>query len=107
MNTLLTILKQAQGINVELRGQNRKTVITFNLLLYIQVKKLQMSHKYLDNIIVRPGELHIMKAMLATIGGFIEGNGLDLCWNEADIFGDCTNHQILGNTSGVVKMLIW
>ena len=33
--------------------------------------------------------------MLATIGGFIEGSGLDLCWNEADIFGDCTTRQIL------------
>ena len=74
-------------------GPNRKTAITFDLLLYIRVKKLQMSRKDLDNIIVRPGELHIIKAMLATIGGFIDGSGLDLCWNEADI-GDCTTRKI-------------
>ena len=93
--TLLTVLKQAQGINVELMGPHKKTVITFDLGLYKPVKQLQMSRPDLDDIIVRAGELHIIKAMLITIGGFITGSGLDLSWDEADIFGSCTTKQIL------------
>ena len=56
--TLLTVLKQAQGINIKLMGPNRKTIITFDLGLYKPVKELQMSRSDLDDIIVRAGELH-------------------------------------------------
>ena len=94
-NTLLTVLKQAQGINVELMGPNKKTVITFDLGLYKPVRQLQMFRQDFDDIVVRPGELHIMKAMLITIGGFINGSGLDLSWDQAEIFGECTTKQIL------------
>ena len=36
-----------------------------------------------------------MMAQLRTIGAYINGSGLDLSWDQADIFGECTTRQIL------------
>lgn len=93
--TLLTVLKQAQGINVRIMGPRSKTVISLDLGLYKPAKQLQMSRQDLKDTIIRPGELHILMAQLRTIGVVINGSGLDLSWNQADIFGDCTTRQIL------------
>ena len=38
-STLLTVLKQAQGINVRVVGANRKTVISLDMGLYLPAKK--------------------------------------------------------------------
>jgi len=67
-NTLLTVLKQAQAINVKVVGQQRKTIISLDMGLYMPAKKLQMARNDLSNIILRPGELHIVMAKLKTIG---------------------------------------
>ena len=45
-NTLLTVLKQAQAINVKVVGANRKTVISLDVGLYLPAKKLQMLQLY-------------------------------------------------------------
>lgn len=54
-NTLLTVLKQAQNINTEVVGADRKTVVTLDLGLYQPAKKLQMARNDLDQLILRPG----------------------------------------------------
>ena len=94
-NTLLTILKQAQGINVKVVGANRKTVISLDMGLYLPAKKLQMARDDLKHIILRPGELHILMAQLRTIGAFIENSGIDMAWIESDLYGPNTVKQIL------------
>lgn len=73
-STLLTVLKQPQGINVTVVGANRKTVVSLDVGLYLPAKKLDD----LKHIILRPGELHIFMAQLRTIGAFIESSGIDM-----------------------------
>ena len=61
-NTILTIVMQAQAINVKVVGQQRKTVISLDMDLYMPAKKLQMARHDLNNKILRPEELHILMA---------------------------------------------
>lgn len=77
-NTLLTVLMQAQAINVKVIGQRRKTIIPLDMGLYMPAKKLQLTCEDLSNIILRPGELHIVMAQLTTIGAYIEFSGIDM-----------------------------
>ena len=93
--TLLTILMQAQKISSIVVGPDRKTVITLDMGLYQPAKKLQMARNDLHNLILRPGELHILITVLRTIGCYVEDSGLDTCWLEADIYGPATIKQIL------------
>lgn len=67
-NTILTVLMQAQAINVKVVGQQRKTVISLDMGLYMPSKKLQMARHDINNIILHTGELHIVMAQLKTIG---------------------------------------
>ena len=97
-STLLTVLKQAQAINVKVVGANRKTVISLDMGLYLPAKKLQMACDDLKHIILRPGELHILMAQLRTIGAFIENSGIDIAWIESDLYGPNTVKQILEET---------
>lgn len=89
---------QAQAINVRVVGQQRKIVISLDMALYMPAKKLQMAHHDLNNIILRPGELHIIMAQLKTIGAYIENSGIDMAWIEADLYGPSTvSHILEGN----------
>lgn len=94
-NTLLTILMHAQAINVKVMGPGHKTIISLDLGLYQPAKKLQVARNDLVHIILCPGELHIVMAQLRSIGSFIEGSGIDLCWIESDLYGPTTVKQIL------------
>ena len=94
-NTLLTVLKQAQAINVKVVGANRKTVISLDVGLYLPAKKLQMARDDLNHIILRPGELHIVMAQLRSIGAFIENSGIDMAWVESELYGPSTVKQII------------
>lgn len=89
-NTILTVLMQAQAINVKVVGQQRKTVISLDMGLYMPAKKLKMARHDLNNIVLRPGELHIVMAQLKTIGAYIENSGVDMAWIEADLYGTST-----------------
>lgn len=93
--TLLTVLMQAQGINAKVVGPGRKTVISLDMGLYKPAKQLQMARKDLDQIVLRPGELHIVMAQLRCMGNAIENSGIDFCWTEADLYGPATVKQIL------------
>jgi hypothetical protein len=94
-STLLTILKQAQGINTKVVGPDRKTVISLDMGLYKPAKQLQMARSDMDHLVLRPGELHFVMAQLRTIGAFIENSGLDFSWTEANLYGPATVKQIL------------
>ena len=94
-NTLLTVLIRAQDISTGVLGDERKTVISPDMGLYFPAKKLQMARKGINHLVLRPGELHIVIAMLKTIGAYIESGGIDLCWQEAELYGSSTVKQIL------------
>ena len=94
-NTLLIVLMQAQRINTKIAGPNRKTVILMDLGLYLPAKQRQMSRSDLDEIILRIGELHVVKAQIKTIGAYIDGSGISTCWNESGVFGSATSASIL------------
>ena len=96
LSTLLTVLMQAQAISVKVVGPARKTVISLDLGLYQPAKKLQMARQDLRNLILRPGELHIVMAVLRSIGAYMDSGGIDTCWTESDLYGPSTVKQILG-----------
>ena len=94
-STLLTVLKLSQNITTQVLGQNHKTVITLDMGLYKPAKQLQMSRKDLNDIILRPGELHTVMAHQRSIGRYIEASGIDSVWTESEIFTSVTAKQIL------------
>ena len=93
--TLLTVLMQAQAINVKVVGANRKTVISLDMALYMPAKNLQMAPNDLNHVILRPGELHIVMVQLWTLGAFIENSGIAMAWVESQLYGPSTVKQIL------------
>ena len=86
---------QAQNISTIVVGLERKTVISLDMGLYLLAKKLQMARNDLNHLILRPGELHIVMAMLRTIGAYIDSSGIDMCWIESELYGPSTVKQIL------------
>ena len=95
LSTLLTVLMQAQGLNAKVMGPSRKTVVTLDLGLYKPAKQLQMARQDMGNLIIRPGELHIVMAQLRSIGAYIENSGIDFCWIESNLYGSATVKQII------------
>ena len=77
--TLLTVLKQAQGISVFVMDVSRKIVISMNLGLCHPAKQLQMSWNDLNSIIIRVGELHVEMALHWTLDSYVEDSGIDTC----------------------------
>lgn len=94
-NTLLTVLMQAQAINAKVMGQRRKTIISLDIGLYMPAKKLQLARDDLNNIILRPGELHIVMAQLTTTGAYIENSGIDMAVVDSDLHGPSIVKQII------------
>ena len=45
----------------------------------------------ITNIVLRPGKLHIVIAMLRTIGSFVDNLDIDDAWFHADLYGQTTN----------------
>lgn len=91
----MTVLMQAQHISAKVVGPERKTVISLDLGLYQPAKKLQMARNELKQLILRPGELHIVMAMLRATGDYIENSGLDMSLTESELYGPTTVKQIL------------
>ena len=95
-STLMTVLKQAQKINTILVGDTHKTVVSLDMGLYKPAQKLLMAKRNeIKNVVLRPGELHIVIAMLRTIGCLIDNSGIDAAWLHADLYGQSTIKQIL------------
>ena len=86
---------QAQGITAKVIGPDRKTVVSLDMGLYKPAKQLQMARDDMGHLILCPGELHIVMAQLRSIGAYIENSGIDICWTEADLYGNATVKQII------------
>ena len=88
---------QAHYISTIAAGLERKTLISLGMGLYLSAKKLQMARNNLNHLVLRPGhdELHIVMAMLRTIGAYIDSSGIDMCWIESELYGPSTVKQIL------------
>ena len=69
---LLAILKQAQKINSQVAGPDKKTVFSLDVGLYQPVEKLLMARTDLNHLILCPGEV---MAQRQTNGAFIENGG--------------------------------
>ena len=74
---LLTVLMRAQNISVRVVGPGRKTVISLDLGLYLPAKRLQMARCEFKNLLLRPGKLHVVMAMLRTIGSYMSAPSCD------------------------------
>ena len=61
-----------------------KTIISFDLQLYIKTIRLQERNDIIkDSFVFRMGELHVVFCVLKVIGKLIDGSGLDQVFNEA------------------------
>ena len=89
----LTFMKKLEKITSYVTPQ-AKTVVSLDLGLYKPVLKLAMANKELSkNWVLRPGELHIIMAMLRAIGSFLDGTGLDSILSS--LYDDSTVTNIL------------
>ena len=79
----------AQNISIIVDGSERKTVISLDVGLYLPRKN------DLNHLILQPGELHIIMAMLRTINQCMHISGIDMCWIESELYGPFTVKQIL------------
>ena len=78
----------AQNISIIADGPERKTVISLDMRLYLELaKKLQIAQNDLNHLILHPSELHVVMAMLRTIiiGACID-SGIDMCWIESELY---------------------
>ena len=60
-----------------------KTIISFDLQLYIKTVRLQERNDVKNSFVFRMGELHVVFCVLNLIGKLIDGSGLDQVFNEA------------------------
>ena len=89
---LLTILMQAQKINCMTMGDDCRPVITLDGDLYNRAVRLK---NYKSQWCIRLGSLHTTMAALKCLGRYVEGSGIDIAWQESDIYGPATVRQIL------------
>ena len=90
---LYTALKSAQNLNATFSSAE-KTIVSLDLQLYSKCIQLQSNLKISEQFIFRMGELHIVFAVLRTLGKIIDGSGLDQSFIEARIYGPNTVEQI-------------
>ena len=93
-SNLYTALKLVQDINITATG-NQKTIVTLDLQLYAKCMQLRQKEHIKENFIFRLGELHVVFAVLKTIGKYIEGSGIDRLFVEAGMYGETTLSQII------------
>ena len=97
-SSMLTIMSHMNVINAEICGPDEPTVIAMDMDLYLRAKLMTMVHHMGQKIVLRIGELHVVMAMLRTIGAALEGSGLEEVFMKADIYGSATlRHILAGN----------
>ena len=79
---LHTAIKEAEKLRQSV-WSNGKTVISFDLLLYIKAIRLQQKPDIRDNVVFRMGELHMVFCELKVLGNLIDGSILDQAFVEA------------------------
>ena len=90
---LYTALKSVQNLNATVSSAE-ETVVSLDLQLYSKCIQLQSNLEISKQFIFRMGELHIVFAVLKTLGKIIDGSGLDQSFIEARIYGPNTVEQI-------------
>ena len=80
--------------------QQRETVITFDLAIYIKAKEIQMRHpeEFADTVI-RLGGFHIILNYLALLGKKYDGSGLEDLLIEAGLYGSGTVSALMKGKS--------
>ena len=95
-STLLSVFRYAELINQHIMVEERKIVVSVDLGLYKPAKQLEFARDDCqNNWIIRPGELHIVMALLRTIGAYIDHSCLDEIWLESGIYSSTTIKQII------------
>lgn len=92
-STIYTVMKQVQNMMDVLNQKN--SVITFDLAIYMKVKEIQwrFPNKFKDTII-RMGGFHIALNFLAVIGKRFQDSGLEDLLVESRIYG-CNTASVL------------
>ena len=79
---LYAAIKEAEKIKNRI-FKNGKTIISFELQLYIKAVMLQQRPGIRSRFVFRMGELHVVFCALKVIGNLIDGSGLDQAFDEA------------------------
>ena len=79
---LYTVIKEAEKLR-QCVWSDEKTVISFDLQLYIKAIHLQQKPDIRDNFVFRMGELHVVFCALKVLGKLIDGSGVDQAFVEA------------------------
>ena len=79
---LYTSIKEAEKLRRK-TFKDGKTMISFDLQLYIKVIRVQERNDIKDWFVFRMSELHVVFCVLKVIGKLIDGSGLDQVFNEA------------------------
>ena len=73
-------------------GEGCRPVITLDGDLYDRAVRLK---DYKSQWCIRLGRLHTTMAALKCLGKYVEGSGIDIAWQESDLYGPATVRQIL------------
>ena len=79
---LYTAMKEADKLRRSILNSG-KTIISFDLQLYIKAIRLQLKPDIRDHFVIRMGELHVVFCVLKVLGKLIDGSGLDQAFVEA------------------------
>ena len=79
---LYTSIKEDEKLRRKI-FKDDKTIISFDLQLYIKAIWLQERNDIKDSFVFRMGELHVVFCVLKVIGKLIDGSGLDQAFNKA------------------------
>ena len=79
---LYASIKEAEKLRRKI-FKDGKTIISFDLQLYINAIQLQERSDIQNSFVFRMGELQVVFCVLKVIGKLIDGNGLDQVFNEA------------------------
>ena len=109
LDNLYTALKEADKLRESIYCDG-KTIVTFDLQLYIKAIQLQ-EVDIKSNFVFRMGELHVVFCVLKVIGKVMDGRRLDQAFEEA---GKITNngikieihHSCLTNISSINRELL-
>lgn len=79
---LYTAIKEAEKLREKVYPRG-KTIISFDLQLYIKAIRLQERDDINESFVFRMGELHVVFCVLKCLGKLIDGSGLDNVFHEA------------------------
>ena len=82
---LCSVFKEAERLRRSVYSDD-KTIISFDIQLYIKTTRLQERNDVKNGFVFRMGELHVVFCALKVIEKLIDGSGLDQAFGEAGNF---------------------